>query len=129
MQVSKYHSLTETKSTNVVEFALVVKRSNRVLLWYTVPHNLVMQGRATFHNRVLQYYEALAKQKAAQQAAMIERHNQSARTKQQRLARLESDLNAVLAEIDYQQQVVYQNIAAESQNDFLGKIKRVSLPV
>lgn len=129
MQVSKYHSLTETKSTNVVEFALVVKRSNRVLLWYTVPHNLVAQGRATFHTRVLQYYEALAKQKAAQQAAAIERHNQSARTKQQRLARLESNLNAVLAEIDYQQQAVYQNIAAESQTDFLGKIKRVSLPV
>lgn len=129
MQVSKYHLLQETKSANVVEFALVVKRSKKVLLWYTVPHNLVVQGRATFYNRVLKYYETLAIEKAAQQAVMIERHNQSTRTKQQRLAQLESNLNAVLAEIENQQQAVYINIAAESQTDFLGKIKRVSLPV
>jgi hypothetical protein len=129
MQVSKYHVLHETKSANVVEFALVVKRSNRVLLWYTVPHNLADKGRATFHNRVCKFYADLAVAKAAQQAAAITRHNQSARTKQQRLARLESDLNAVLAEIEKQQQAVYQNIAAQAQTDFLGKIKRVSLPV
>lgn len=129
MQVSKYHLLTETKSANVVEFALTVKRSGRVLLWYTVPHNLVAQGRATFHKRVCKFYADLAVAKAAQQAAAIERHNQSERTKQRRLAALERDLEAVLAEIEKQQQVVYTNIAAESQTDFLGKIKRVTLPV
>jgi hypothetical protein len=129
MQVSKYHSLRETKSANVIEFALVVKRSNRVLLWYTVPHNLVNQGRATFHKRVLDYYADLAVAKAVQQATAITRHNQSTRVKAKRLAQLESNLNAVLEEIDSQQQEVYTNIAAESQTDFLGKIKRVSLPV
>lgn len=129
MQVSKYHRLTETKSANVVEFALVVKRSNRVLLWYTVPHNLVDRGRATFYNRVCKFYADLAVAKAAQQAAAIERHNQSARTKQRRLAALERDLNTVLAEIEKQQEAVYTSIAANSQSDFLGKIKRVTLPV
>jgi len=129
MQVSKYHNLVETKTANVVEFALTTKRSNKVLLWYTVPHNLVVQGRATFHNRVLQYYQAVAKQKAAQQAAAIERHNQSTRTKQQRLARLESNLNAALAEIESQQEEVYEDIALQSQTDFLGKIERFSLAV
>ena len=129
MQVSKYHRLTETKSANVVEFALVVKRSNRVLLWYTVPHNLVDRGRATFHNRVCKFYADLAVAKAAQPAAAIERHNQSERTKQRRLAALERDLNTVLAEIEKQQEAVYTSIAANSQSDFLGKIKRVTLPV
>ncbi len=129
MQVSKYHEIRETKSANVVEFALIVKRSKKILLWYTVPHNLVDKGRATFHNRVLQYYQAVAKEKAAKQAAMIERYNQSARTKQQRLARLESDLSAVLAAIEKQQEEVYTTIAAQANTDFLGKIKRVSLPV
>ena len=129
MQVSKYHLLTETKSANVVEFALTVKRSGRELLWYTVPHNLVDQGRATFYKRVCKFYADLAVAKAAQQAAAIERHNQSERTKQRRLAALERNLEAVLAEIEKQQQAVYTNIAAESQTDFLGKIKRVTLPV
>jgi len=129
MQVSKYHVLTETKSTNVVEFALVVKRSNRVLLWYTVPHNLVDRGRATFYNRVGQYYEDLAKEKAAKKAVAISRHNLSPKVKAQRLAQLERSLDAVLAEIEAQQQAVYINIAADSQSDFLGKIKRVTLPI
>ena len=129
MQVSKYHNLVETKTTNVVEFALITKRSGRVLLWYTVPHNLVDRGRATFHNRVLRFYADLAKQKAAQQATMIAKHNQSARTKQQRLARLESNLNSILAAIEEQQAAVYTSIATQANTDFLGKIKRVSLPV
>ncbi len=129
MQVSKYHVLVETKSANVVEFALVTKRTRKPLLTYTVPHNLVDRGRVTFYNRVLKFYEAVAKEKAAKQAAMIERHNQSTRTKQQRLARLESDLNAVLTAIEKQQEEVYTTIAAQANTDFLGKIKRVSLPV
>jgi IS1 family transposase len=129
MQVSKYHVLVETKSKNVVEFALIVKRSGRVLLWYSVPHNLATQGRATFENRIRKFYADLAVAKTAQKAAMIERHNQSARTKQQRLARLESDLNAVLAAIEKQQAAVYTSIATQSQTDFLGKIERFSLAV
>lgn len=129
MQVSKYHSLTETKSKNVVEFALTIKRSGRVLLWYTVPHNLADKGRATFEKRVLQFYADIAVAKAAQQAATIRRYNQSERTKQRRLAALERDLNVVLSEIEKQQQTLYADIAAESQTDFLGKIRRVSLPV
>jgi hypothetical protein len=110
IQVSKYHALRETKSANVVEFALITKRSGKILLWYTVPHNLVVRGRTTFQSRVLQFYADLAVAKAAQQAATITRHNQSTRAKQQRLARLESNLNAVLAEIDFRQQQLHTSL-------------------
>ena len=96
------YNIKTIKTPSTYRFELHSKSSTKVLLWYSVPHNLLIEGKQTFVMRVRNYYET--------------KQNLSAEARAKRL----------LNRVTNTQKEVKQHIEEEYNRDFLDKIARVN---
>lgn len=100
------YNIKTIKTANTWRFELQSTRTGVVLLWYSVPHNLLEKGKETFLMKVRNYY-------------------QSKRSKPKRTYTKKAD--KLLAEVETVRQNLAVDLQLQANSDFLADIVRVNI--
>ena len=102
------YNIKTIKTANTWRFELHSRKSNKVLLWYSVPHNLHDQGKVTFVSRIADYYR---------------------QKKEQKTARSSIDIRAkrLLAKVTRDEALLFASLEQQANSDFLADLIRVNI--
>ena len=120
------HKYQEYQTANTWQFYLYNNRS-RVLLQYSCHKSCYTKGKARFWAKVADLYNTIQAEKTAKARVAQITQDRRKESKAMKVAALEADLEALFSNIEQEQQEIHDYIRVQSNTDFLGKIKRVSM--
>lgn len=107
MNKNATYNIKTFKTPNTWRFELHSRGSSRVLLWYSVPHNLLAEGKATFYMKVQAFYRA----------------------KKEKANKLQPEIKAkkLLTTVSRIEGQLFNDLQETASRDFLDKIIRVNI--